>query len=182
VAVALGAVTAGEDVVLGPPRPELGPCNRQLADEGLQLGVVWVAAGVTAQDRDVLAGDDRPVDVQVARGRVEEDPTGVVAVADRPMSKSASIARAMRFVARMSGGGRSRLRTAGVAVTTVRSDGITHDFMSSTRSARRARRAPRWRRPSPSCARPSTPPDRTPWQSSLRRRVTAALATARNRR
>ena len=86
VAVALGAVAAGEDVVLGPPRPELGACHRQLADERLQLGVVWVAADVTAQDRDVLAGDDRPVDVQVARRRVEEDPTGMVAVA-RPAGR-----------------------------------------------------------------------------------------------
>ena len=48
----------------------------------------------------------------------------------------------------------ARLRAAGIAVTTVRYDGITHDFMMLNPLSERTRRAPRSPRRSRSCATP----------------------------
>ena len=74
----LGAGAVGADVVVGPePAEGLAP-GGELADEVLQPAVVRVAAGLGAHDADAHLGEQVPVRVEVAGGRVEELEPGQV--------------------------------------------------------------------------------------------------------
>ena len=59
----------------------------QLADEAVQVAVVWVAAGFQSQHRGGVLGHPVEVDEEVARGRVEVEEPGRVR---RPLARRAA--------------------------------------------------------------------------------------------
>jgi len=75
---ALGAGAVGADVVVGPQAPEGLALGGELADKVLESAVVGGAAGLGAHDPDAHLGEQLPVRVEVAGGRVEELEPGQV--------------------------------------------------------------------------------------------------------
>ena len=68
----------GADVVLGPQAPEALAASGEFPDEVLQPTVMGVAPGLGAHDPHAHPGEQVPVRVEVAGGRVEELETGQV--------------------------------------------------------------------------------------------------------
>ncbi len=73
----LGAGGVDLDVVGGPSAPELVAAGGQLTDQIGKAPVVWVAAGLGAQQGDGVVGDLVPVAEELGGVRVEEDEPGV---------------------------------------------------------------------------------------------------------
>jgi len=65
-------------VVCGPPGAEGLAAGGQFADEIGQRLVVRIASGLGSQQRDRVAGQALPIDVELARARVQEHEPGDV--------------------------------------------------------------------------------------------------------
>jgi hypothetical protein len=60
---------------------KFGALDGQLAHEFVQQGIVGVATGIEPQRADDVGGHDVPVEMELARGGVQEHPPNVVALA-----------------------------------------------------------------------------------------------------